>query len=1126
MHKVRVYVSACNIALTPNNYGEAWTTFLVAAPDDIGSGGGDGSCMGEGSPLVGKPVNLSNGNVFVSQNDFTLPGIMPINFTRYYNSKETITRGFGQYWSHSFDAKVISLSLNTYKIINPDGSRVYYRDINVDGIYEAEFHNKGKSSLIRNIDGTYVREFPDGKKEEFNTIGYITAIKDRNGNRISLFRGSNNELTKITDPSGREINIINDTSGRITSITLPDGKVYSYSYPYPYLLGSVTYPNMTQKQYLYASQRLTDIKNENGKVIEKHTYDTIGRAITSSADGTKEKLTISYGSNNQSTVTDSLGRVTTYTINKSGGKSHITSIIGPGCSECGQGDTSYTYDENLNISSKTDANGNVTTMTYDDKGNMLTRTEAYGTPQQRTTTYTYEANFNQVTSITDPLGNTTNFTYDTNGNLISVVDAAGAVTGFTRNAQGLITQITDSLGNTTDFAYDQYGNISTITDDLGNITSFNYDILGSPLSMTDANGKQTNYTYDQRSRITQIRDSMNQLTTYSYDPAGNLTAVTDAKGNATQFVYDSINRLIKEITALGKERIYTYDTQSNLTTVKDANLRTTTYSYDNRNRPVTITHPDATQTTFTYDNKGNITGAANQNMSYSITHDALNRVTAVLDSLSRNVSYTYDANSNRLSMTSPAGTTTYAYNNLNRLSSETNPANGVFTFSYNSLGQRTGIDYPNGVTTTYTYDAISRLVNMLTQNTVPSTINTYTYTHDNVGNRTGMTDTAGTHNYTYDEIYRLVQATHPALPTEQYSYDPVGNRIGTTVDAGNRLLEDATYTYQYDNNGNMTQKTNRTTGEITTLTYDTQNRLVQVTKPGMTVSYKHDPFGRRIEKNVNGIITKYLYDGEDIVIEYDGNGNMIAKYTHGHGIDEPLSMEKNGQSYYYHQDGLGSITALTDGVGDLAHRYEYNAYGKITSVLDPNLKQPFIYTGREYDEETGLYYYRARYYDADIGRFISEDPIGLAGGINVYAYVGNNPVNWIDPLGLYWQYSQSTGQLTYVNNQTGATTSVGTGYSGYGAGLNNPNMQHVPYTGPIPQGAYNIGPAYNHANLGPVTMNLDPSAGTNTFGRNAFRIHGDNPCGCQSASQGCIVFPRNIRHQMSGNGDRELRVVP
>jgi RHS repeat-associated protein len=263
-----------------------------------------------------------------------------------------------------------------------------------------------------------------------------------------------------------------------------------------------------------------------------------------------------------------------------------------------------------------------------------------------------------------------------------------------------------------------------------------------------------------------------------------------------------------------------------------------------------------------------------------------------------------------------------------------------------------------------------------------------------------MTDNSGIHNYTYDSIYRIIQATHPTIPTEQFSYDPLGNRLGTTVDAGNRLLEDNNFTYSYDNNGNLVQKTNKTTGEITTYTYDTENRLTQVSYPGMVATYKYDPFGRRIEKNVNGVITRYLYDNEDILFEINGNNNIIAAYVHGPGIDEPIAMT-NGQSYYYHTDALGSITAITDSTGNVVQRYEYDSFGNITFIQDPNFIQPYTYTGREYNPESGIYYYRARYYDPKIGRFISEDPIGLLGGINLYSYVGNSSLNYSDPFGLF-----------------------------------------------------------------------------------------------------------------------------
>ena len=155
-----------------------------------------------------------------------------------------------------------------------------------------------------------------------------------------------------------------------------------------------------------------------------------------------------------------------------------------------------------------------------------------------------------------------------------------------------------------------------------------------------------------------------------------------------------------------------------------------------------------------------------------------------------------------------------------------------------------------------------------------------------------------------------------------------------------------------------------------------------------------------MKKDVDGTVTSYIYDMEDIRFETDGVGAITAEYTHGSGIDEPLAMRRAGQNYYYHVNGLGSVTALTDSTKIVVQSYVYDSFGQIISQTG-SIQNPYTYTGREYDEETGMYYYRARYYDANMGRFINEDPIGFLGGdVNLYAYVGNNPVNWIDPLGL------------------------------------------------------------------------------------------------------------------------------
>lgn len=264
--------------------------------------------------------------------------------------------------------------------------------------------------------------------------------------------------------------------------------------------------------------------------------------------------------------------------------------------------------------------------------------------------------------------------------------------------------------------------------------------------------------------------------------------------------------------------------------------------------------------------------------------------------------------------------------------------------------------------------------------------------------------------YTYDAQDQLTAANRTNAASETYHYDVVGNRLADTnagdyrYNALNQLVSGAGVTYTYDANGNRITKTD---GQgATRYAYDGENRLVEIDIPtGAKATYAYDPVGRRIEKRLTdprGAVTirRYVYDGEDILYELDGQNNVLARFTHGPGTDEPLAFTRNSHTYFYHQDALGSIVAITDETGALVQRYTYDAYGNVTSALDPNFKQPYGFTGREYDEESGLYYYRARYYDLRIGRFISSDPIGLAGGLNTYAYVGNDPLRWVDPTGL------------------------------------------------------------------------------------------------------------------------------
>jgi RHS repeat-associated protein len=372
--------------------------------------------------------------------------------------------------------------------------------------------------------------------------------------------------------------------------------------------------------------------------------------------------------------------------------------------------------------------------------------------------------------------------------------------------------------------------------------------------------------------------------------------------------------------------------------------------------------------------------------------------------------YAYDLNGNRTSMIDPTGLTTYTHDALNRLTSITNNKGITTTFTYDALGRRTSMTHGNGVVTSYTYDAASQLLTLAHQFGA-TTINSLVYTYDKVGNRKSKADNTGAANYSYDVLNRLTQAVNPlpSNPLETFNYDGVGNRTDSnqngfsSFNQANQLLEDANFTYQYDNNGNLTLKTPKVSGPITSYEYDAENKLVRVVSNGTTVNYKYDGLGRRVEKeaiSAGTAVTRYVYDKEDILLELDGSNNIVARYTHGPGIDEPLVMEKNTQFFYYHADGIGSISELTSQSGTVAQRYAYSSFGRIESQFDPNFIQPYTYTSREFDAETGLYYYRARTYDSLTGRFVQEDPLSFAAGVNFYRYVGNNPVNFTDPTGL------------------------------------------------------------------------------------------------------------------------------
>jgi len=828
--------------------------------------------------------------------------------------------------------------------------------------------------------------------------GKVSRITDPHGRTIDITYNAAGKPTAAADFTGRTVSYEYDAAGNLTLATDMDGAQTVYAYDAQGLMTGVSYPNGAHKAMTYdAQRRVLSITEDNGNNAQTFDYQDIS---------------------SRTIVTDALGRQTVYDYITVDGRREVTKITAPDGTV-----TKYGYDGELNRISVTDALNRETTMEYGRKGNMIAARD----PAGNTTRLSYEPTYNQPLTVTDPKGASTGMRYDIRGNLMEVTDALGNKTEMSYDALGHVTGTKDPFGNVTLFEYDSYGALGKVTDPLNRITLMTRDNLSRVTQTRDPSNKLTLFDYDVKGNLTKVTDALNGITEYGYTGGcagcggGDLLAsVKDAKNQLTSFQYDLQKRLTGTTNPLSQSKTFAYDKKGNLTSVTDAKSQTITFEYDVNDR-LTVKHLPEGDITYSYDPVGNLLSVTSPDSQVNMTYGILNQVVQVQQvtgGQTYTLSYGYDVNGNRTSMTSPWGTTSYTYDALNRLTSLTNPDGKLITFAYDALGRRTRLTYPNGTETTYAYDAASQLTQVLHRKVADSTALAFNnYAYDLAGNRTGMQDLTGSHGYGYDDLHRLVSASHPTLPNEAFAYDAVGNRTSDAVmtnyqhNAANRLLENSSYTYTYDNNGNQTGQTHKITSEHTAYAYTTENQLKQATLPGSggMVTFKYDPLGRRIEKVTPAGTFRYVYDNEDIIAVLDGNNTLKQNITHGPGIDEPLIMKSStSANYYYHADGLGSIIALSNETGEIVETYEYQAYGKPTikdhtgAVFDASpVGNFYLFTAREYDYETGLFYYRARYYNAEIGRFQQEDPIGFKlFDTLLYQYVLGAPVKLVDPFGL------------------------------------------------------------------------------------------------------------------------------
>jgi RHS repeat-associated protein len=661
-----------------------------------------------------------------------------------------------------------------------------------------------------------------------------------------------------------------------------------------------------------------------------------------------------------------------------------------------------------------------------------------------------------VTQLTDPRGNVTQFSYDPMNRVTQVTlpdpDGGGGLTSpLTRygyDLDGNLVSVTDARNNVTLYQYDALNRLVQVTlpdpDGSGALVApvirYGYDFVGNVTAVTDPLNRVTQYRYDARNRLIQVIDPLNQSTSYGYDLDDNLIRVTDGLSNQTQFSYDARNRLITEIDPLSQIRQYAYDFANNLISRTDRNGRQLQFGYDNLNRIMTETWIGTTPAQvirYSYDAMSNLRTISDLYSSLTYSYDNRDRIKTIDNTGTPNIpavilTHTYDPTGNRLSLTDtlnsqPKGSEAYLYDPLNRLTQITQSGTGVINkridLTYNPTSQLSQLNRYSDLTasqqialSTYSYDNQNRLT-QLAHAKGATALATHNWVYDAASRITQMTSSDGTSSYGYDNTDQLTAATQTFQPNEVYSYDATGNRTNTgyQTSPNNRLQSDGIYTYSYDNEGNRIKRTKTANKEVTEYVWDYRNRLTQVLTKSAAgritkrADYTYDAFNRRISKTVDpdgvgakpATIERFVYDRDHIKLVFNGSGTQTHRYLHGAQIDQVLAEESAGQVRWMLSDHQGTVRDVTNNSGVIQKHLRYDSFGTITSQTSPTITTRFNYTGRELDAETGLYFYRARYYDPSVGRFLSEDPIGFGGqDANLYRYVGNSPIKLADPMGL------------------------------------------------------------------------------------------------------------------------------
>ncbi|MCP3684242.1 MAG: hypothetical protein GY861_16300 [bacterium] len=955
----------------------------------------------------------------------TYPGSLVTQFDYVDGLLETVTDPAGRIteFDHDEDGNLISItdpdsSFWQYeydddhlltKVIDPrDNETIYEYDslgyvtrvIGADSTANDLMPSDGYNTLNEAIDQGY--GVPGNPAPAVKTNEIINTFVNTKGDTTYSLTNEYGRRTKKIDVLGRVHKFDYNEDGYPTELTRPDS----------------TSVSMSWSDY----GKITSYTDESTGATTSYKYDPVFHKPTTVVDAlgdtTKYEL-------------DSLGN-TTKSINAVGDTTHYfydsRGLLTKTVNAAGDSTLSY-YGATGSLDSTVNELGHVTKYEYDLAGNQV----AVIDPLNYRTESEYDAN-NRMILTRDPLGNETEYIYDpsiagggccgssSNNLLLATINPADDTTWYDYDEMGRQISTTDPLGYIAWTEYDSEGRVQKKIDPEGRWISYEYDDAGNMISQSDSLGRTTTYEYDSRNRKITTTDAMSGITRYIYDDVGNLTNLISANGDTTSFTYDLLNRKTSETDPLDRTKYFRYNSLRQMDTLITAKGDIITFEYDALGRLAEKQYPVDTLVQ-QYDEVGNIMQVDDSDSRLVMTYDDNGQMRTIStgdianpDNLQpvTTIEYLYNDAGRKIAMIDPVlDTTFYYYDVKGQLDSLVGLNEYLFEFEKDKLGRITQLSRPNGTTTDFTYDASSQMLSIEHRSGI-ALLDSLVYSYNPVGMVELFTDEADTSTYSYDSLDQVLTAdyTDPQLTDESFTYDSVGNRLTSHLssqydyDDANQITSDDTYVFTFDDNGNMTGKEDTLTSDRWEYSYDYENRLVTVEKydgglppASMEANYSYDGQGRRICKTVESDTIIYIYDGSNILYEYDASESVIAVYIQGPSVDQPFMVTRGEDEYYFHADKLGSIRLVSDSTGTIVQTYQYDSFGNIVETMLGDTISPYTYTGREWDEESGLYYYRARYYDSNAGRFLQMDPIGVQENIALYTYVGNNPINLNDPTG-------------------------------------------------------------------------------------------------------------------------------